>query len=130
MTYEAVNQEKLREIFEIVTPESWTVHANKDIQSRREVSRISGTYSVAELREITLTNNWQAFLMKKDGTTIFYRSANNLDQTEEEGSYLHVFKPKQEKSGLISIRPSNKEEHVGAYPFKLKTCFSTLAGTQ
>ena len=58
MTYEAVNYEKLRDILEVVTPESWTVYSNKEIQARREVSRISGTYSVAELREITLINNW------------------------------------------------------------------------
>ena len=65
--------------------------------------------------------------MKQDGTTIFYKSVHGYEETEKAGSYLHVFEPSREKTGLIRVAPTRKEDG-GAYPFALKTCYSYLGG--
>jgi hypothetical protein len=57
VTHEAVDQ-RLGDLLEVVTPDTWTVYTDRVIKAKKEVSRIYGTHSVAELREMTLLNNW------------------------------------------------------------------------
>jgi hypothetical protein len=116
------------DVLDVYAPDNWTVIRGKKLDSRREV-QTTDISCISHLRAWAREEGWHAFAMKSDGTTVFYSKETEMVDSEDADSYLHIYAPTRAKQGLVRLRPTDKDKHVGDFTFALRACFNYLGGT-
>ena len=127
--FKAASGHSVPDVLDVYAPDTWTVLKGKKLAAKRREVQTTDITCINHLRNWAREEGWYAFEMKSDGTTVFYNKVAAITDSEDPESYLHIYHPVQESSGLIRLHPTDKDKHVGDFTFALKACFNYLGGS-
>jgi hypothetical protein len=65
-------------IVDVYSPDYWNVVKGKKLAKKMEV-KTTDIHCIEHLRDMAHENNWVAFEMRSDGTTVFYSRTSGLE---------------------------------------------------